>query len=145
VQQTQCADCHDQRQTIPIEVRRPEKIEAGFVHRGDFVTRHPIEARSQPATCLKCHSTSSCDSCHVRRGVSANAVGSANPHPIGWVGPDTDSKNHHGARKRNILSARGRDAGPAINCIRRVGISGNPPSDGRVRLKKRRCRWCQEP
>jgi bacterioferritin-associated ferredoxin len=151
--QTQCADCHDQRQTIPIEVRSPEKIEAGFVHRGDFVTRHPIEARSQPATCLKCHSTSSCDSCHVRRGVSANAVGSANPHPMGWVGPDTDSKNHHGrAAKRNILScAACHDAGPATNCIRchKVGgVGGNPHPSGWKSSRSEgaaMCRWCHEP
>ena len=83
--QQQCADCHDQTQTLRVELRRPEAIERDFVHRGDWLTRHPIEARSQPAACQRCHSVSSCSSCHARRGLAAIANGSANPHPLGWV------------------------------------------------------------
>jgi predicted CXXCH cytochrome family protein len=151
--QTQCNDCHDLKQTISVELRNPEKIGAGYVHRGDFITRHPIEARSQPATCLKCHSTSSCDQCHVRHGVSANAVGSANPHPVGWVGPDRDSKNHHGrAARRNIVScAVCHDRGPATNCIRchKSGAgTGNPHPGGWSSSRSKdaaMCRYCHEP
>jgi hypothetical protein len=151
--QTQCTDCHDQRQTIPVEVRRPEKIESGFVHRGDFITRHPLEARSQPATCLKCHSVSSCDSCHVRRGVSANTPGSPNPHPIGWLGPDTQAQDFHGrAARRNIVScAACHDRGPATNCIRchkSGGGGGNPHPGGWNSARSTgaaMCRYCHEP
>jgi hypothetical protein len=151
--ESQCNDCHDLKQTIPIEVRRPEAIGAGFVHRGDFLTRHPIEARSQPTACLKCHSTSSCDDCHVRRGVSGNAVDGRNPHPIGWVGPDTDSKNFHGrAARRDVVScAACHDRGPATNCIRchRVGGSGGNPHPGGWTSSRSKgaamCRYCHEP
>lgn len=151
--QTQCADCHDQRQTLPVEVRNPEKLGAGFVHRGDFLTRHPIEARSQPATCATCHTTSSCDACHTKRGVSGNAVGSVNPHPIGWVGPDPTSSNFHGrAARHNIVScASCHDRGPATNCIRchkAGGGGGNPHPAGWSSSRSKgaaMCRYCHEP
>lgn len=151
--ESDCADCHDTTQRITVEARNPEKIEANFVHRGDFFTRHPIEARSQPTTCLKCHSTSSCDSCHTRYGVSGNAVGSPNPHPIGWVGPDTSSKNFHGrAARRDIVScATCHEQGPATNCIRchKVGGGGGNPHPSGWNSSRgtgaAMCRYCHEP
>ncbi len=148
-----CNDCHDLKQTLTLEKRLPERIDKELVHRGDFLSRHSIEAASQPAKCLSCHTTSTCDGCHVERGVSANRVGSVNPHPLGWVGPDTDSANFHGrAARRDILScASCHDRGPATNCIRchKVGGgAGNPHPAGWSSSRtpgSAMCRYCHEP
>lgn len=150
--QADCQSCHDLSQTLSIEARRPERIDSRQVHRGDFLVRHAVEARSEPARCLSCHTEATCDACHVARGVSGNVPNGRNPHPPGWIGTDTRSSNFHGAAaRRDILSCAGcHEAGPATNCIRchRVGaFGGNPhprgwqsgrdPSD-------RMCRYCHE-
>jgi len=129
--QAQCQSCHDVTQDMTVEARRPEHIESGQVHRGDFMVRHAIEARSEPGRCLSCHTVETCDSCHVARGVSANVANPVNPHPPGWVGSDTMSSNFHGtAARRDIVSCAGcHEAGPATNCIRchKVGAYGGNP------------------
>ncbi|MBX3128243.1 MAG: hypothetical protein KF718_16080 [Polyangiaceae bacterium] len=133
--QAQCDDCHDMTQGLSIERRRPEQLERSFVHRGDFMVRHAIEAQSQPARCLSCHTVQSCDGCHVARGVSANRAGSRNPHPPGWVGTNTASRSFHGREaRRDIVACAGcHEQGPATNCIRchKVGAyGGNPHPNG---------------
>lgn len=148
--QTWCNDCHDPSQTITLEARNPDAIQRELVHRGDFVTRHSIEARSAVATCQRCHQPSFCDACHVRRGVAGNAVGSRNPHPAGWVGRDVSSPAFHGrAAKRDIVTcAACHDQGPATNCIlcHRVGAGGgNPHPSGWSSSRSPQsamCRYC---
>jgi hypothetical protein len=148
--QSDCADCHDQKQDMTIESRRPDAIGANFVHRGDFIARHPMEAHAQPSTCLRCHQPTFCNSCHVERGISGAAVGSANPHPPGWVGTNTDSRDFHGrAAKRDLLScAACHDAGPATNCIichKVGGTGGNPHPRGWQSSRSpsdSMCRYC---
>jgi len=150
--ESQCADCHDQRQNLPIEVREPDAISSEQVHRGNFIARHAIEARSNSPSCLKCHTAASCDACHVERGVSAARAGSVSPHPIGWVGRDTGAKDFHGrAARRNIAScAACHDHGPATNCIQchRVGAHGGSPHPrgwGSSRSQSSAiCRYCHE-
>ncbi len=150
--QSTCLACHDQSQSLTVETRYPDAIDRQFIHRGDFVTRHPIEARSTPATCLRCHTTSSCDSCHVERGVSAARVGSANPHPVGWIGPNTASSDFHGraARRDIVTCAACHDHGPATNCIRchKVGGYGGKPHPERWQSSRSSseamCRYCHE-
>jgi hypothetical protein len=150
--QAQCQACHDLSQQLSVEARRPEKIESRMVHQGDFLVRHAVEAESQPARCLSCHTPETCDSCHVARGVSANRAGSPNPHPPGWVGTNTLSSDFHGvAARRDILScASCHEAGPATNCIQchRVGAYGGNPhpngwSSGRE-PSNQMCRYCHE-
>ena len=85
------------------ECRR--SIDRRFVHRGDFVVRHAIEAESQPARCLRCHTAESCDACHVARGVSANRLGAQNPHPPGWVGTNPNTRSFHGREARRDILA----------------------------------------
>jgi hypothetical protein len=148
--QTDCNTCHDATQTLTVEARRPDAVERDFEHRGDFMSRHPIEARSQPATCLKCHSASSCDSCHLARGISAGRLDSPNPHPVGWVGPNTTSRDFHGrAARQNILVCTAcHDQGPATNCIRCHsvgGFGGNPHPRGWDSARSTgdgMCRYC---
>ena len=133
--QAECTACHDDTQTLPIEQRRPNAIDREQVHRGDYLSRHTIEARSTPASCLRCHSSASCNGCHVERGVSAARVGSTSPHPIGWTGTSKGSAASHGrVARRDLVSCAGcHDQGPATNCIRchRVGgYGGNPHPNG---------------
>jgi hypothetical protein len=150
--ESSCQSCHDQTQMMGVEQRLPEKVETQQGHRGDFMVRHAIEATSQPASCMSCHEPASCDSCHVERGVSGNAVGALNPHPMGWVGDDVDSKDFHGrAARRDLLSCAGcHEAGPATNCIRchKVGAYGGNPHPSGWRSDRstdaRMCSYCHE-
>jgi hypothetical protein len=133
--QADCQSCHDLTQQLTVEKRRPERVESRQVHRGDFLVRHSIEARSEPARCLSCHSASTCDGCHIERGVSANATNGRSPHPPEWMSHDYGSSNFHGnAARRDILTcAACHEAGPATNCIscHRVGAyGGNPHPNG---------------
>lgn len=148
-----CAACHDTIQTLGVWERFPTGVERQLFHRADFVTRHAIEARNQPAQCMRCHQVDECNACHVERGVSGSRVGALNPHPIGWVGPDASSPNHHGrAARRDILScASCHDRGPATNCIRchHVGGPGGNPHPSGWRSTRSpsdaMCRYCHEP
>jgi hypothetical protein len=150
--QSSCDDCHDITQNLSVERRRPEAIERNFVHRGDFMVRHAIEAESQPSRCMRCHTVETCDACHVARGVSANRVGGRNPHPPGWVGTNPDSRSFHGREaRRDILSCAGcHEQGPATNCIRchKVGAFGGNPHPGGWRSTQSEgsgmCRYCHE-
>ncbi|MDK0575352.1 hypothetical protein P6P35_16030, partial [Clostridium perfringens] len=63
--QSECTSCHDDSQQLTIERRMPNSIDRELVHRGEYLSRHAIEARSRPSSCLRCHAPSSCDSCHV--------------------------------------------------------------------------------
>ncbi|HEY3494988.1 MAG TPA: hypothetical protein VGK73_09895, partial [Polyangiaceae bacterium] len=148
--QAQCLACHDLSQDMSIETRRPEAIESRQFHRGDFMVRHSIEARSEPQRCLSCHAAQTCDSCHSARGVSANVANARNPHPPEWVGSNTASSNFHGpAARRDILSCAGcHEAGPATNCIRchTVGAYGGNPHPAGWKssrgMEAEMCRYC---
>ncbi len=148
--ESQCNDCHDVTQGLRVEKREPDAIQRRFVHRGDWLTVHPIEAKSQPRRCLSCHSTESCDACHVQHGVSGNAFEGANPHPPGWVGSNPDAADFHGrAARRDILTCAGcHDQGPATNCIRCHAVGGpggNPHPHGWKSARSDNasmCRYC---
>jgi len=148
--QADCQSCHDVTQGLTIEQRRPEAIEANFVHRADFVTRHAIEAQAQSSRCMSCHTVETCDSCHVERGVSGNHIDGRNPHPPGWVGTHVGARSFHGveARRDILLCASCHEQGPATNCIRchQVGgFGGNPHPDGWKSTRStssEMCRYC---
>jgi len=150
--QPQCDDCHDVTQSLAIEKRQPERLERRFVHRGDFLARHAIEADSQPTRCLRCHTAETCDACHVARGVSGNARGAGNPHPPGWVSTNPNTRSFHGVEaRRDILScASCHERGPMTNCIRchKVGGFGGNPHPGGWRSSQSThstmCRYCHE-
>ena len=148
--QADCQACHDVSQGLAIEKRRPERVETQQVHRGDFMVRHAIEARSEPARCVSCHTVDTCDACHAARGVSANVMNPRNPHPPEWVGSNTGSSNFHGAAaRRDIVSCAGcHEAGPLTNCIQchKVGaFGGNPHPQGWKSSRgqdAQMCRYC---
>lgn len=150
--QSQCDDCHDITQDLTLAQRAPEAIDKNLVHRPGFLNHHQIEARSQPARCMTCHTVESCDQCHLKRGMSGNAVGGRNPHPPGWVGRNTSAAEFHGraARRDIVACAACHDRGPATNCIRchKVGAyGGNPHPRGWKSARSdnaQMCRYCHE-
>jgi hypothetical protein len=129
--QAKCDSCHDATQPLRPEQRAPEKVESSFVHRFDFLSRHAIESRSQPALCVSCHQRQDCDACHVRRGVSGGSADPRNPHLPNWaVGTFSTSNEHGKAARRDIAScAACHDQGAASNCVRchKVGAFGGSP------------------
>jgi hypothetical protein len=130
--QTYCANCHANA-TVAMrpEIRFPERIESDFIHRGDYVGRHQIEAAADPASCRKCHGSFFCDSCHTAQNVSPRnglAGGSPhNPHPIGWANDKSRGADFHGtAARNNIVGCAGcHDQGPAAICVKCHSVPGS--------------------
>lgn len=125
-----CSDCHNIRDGMTPPQKYPQDVEARTIHRADFRSRHPIEARTDSASCLKCHDTASCMDCHRREGVDTGAA--SYPHPAGWMA--AGSANFHGraARADVALCATCHEKGAATNCIvcHSSGSGNNPHPPG---------------
>jgi len=132
-EQNFCQDCHSSSLPVRLELRLPERVDRLFVHRGDYLGRHSIDARADEAMCRRCHGTSFCEGCHTRENLTPAASNPRNPHPAGWNLPG--GRNFHGdAARRDINScAACHDQGPNSNCVschRVGGIGGNPHPPG---------------
>jgi hypothetical protein len=110
-----CMNCHTEQYCVDCHngAMKPLKI-----HPGDFVSMHPIFAKSAAQSCDSCHRDQSfCLSCHQRLGVShvtgfarEGLVGSPRGgvalrfHPEGWVSrAGAQNQNQHGFHaQRNI-------------------------------------------
>ncbi|MBI5542925.1 MAG: hypothetical protein HY901_03490 [Deltaproteobacteria bacterium] len=127
--QPYCLDCHTRTAPSPVELVMPERLDRQLIHRNDYLSRHAIEARADPAVCLRCHGTSSCDGCHRDSSISPSAGQPRDPHPRGWA--SARSAQFHGtAARRDIVSCAGcHDQGAAslcVGCHRVGGIGGSP-------------------
>lgn len=110
--QTACGDCHNQLEELKPSLKFPESIERHFVHRGDYVTRHVIDARADQTSCKACHGTTFCSDCHARYGLTHGSPSPASPHPAGW---DT---GHGRSARRDIVQCAGcHEQGARTNCI----------------------------
>jgi len=134
-EQNFCLDCHAKTAMVPIETKLVDRPDRRFIHRQDFLGRHAVEARADPASCQRCHSTTqggSCETCHEHSHVAAG-TSSLNPHPPGWGLPGSGAF-HGDAARRNIQScASCHDQGDASNCVschRVGGIGGDPHPPG---------------
>jgi hypothetical protein len=120
-----CAECHARTTPSPVDWVSPERVERESIHRGDFVSRHVLEARADPAMCARCHSSRHCDDCHrASRIHPSTGPGGRTPHPAGW------GQDHGLAARRDIGSCAGcHDQGAASNCVacHKVGGIGGPP------------------
>jgi hypothetical protein len=132
-EQTFCADCHAKTVAAPIELEYPERVDREFIHRGDYLTKHTLDARSEPETCARCHGTSFCQSCHVAQNLTPDAPNPRSPHPPGWAFP-TSADFHGPAARRDINScAACHDQGARSNCVgchKVGGVGGNPHPPG---------------
>jgi hypothetical protein len=66
-QESFCADCHAHMEEIKPSDRYKGSPERELPHRGDYLSRHKIEGRIDPASCLKCHGRTNnerCKTCH---------------------------------------------------------------------------------
>jgi hypothetical protein len=123
-----CAQCHDQTYcvachssaTTPTRLENifPERVDRSFIHRGDYVSRHMIEASADPASCRRCHGSGFCEACHSLQNVTR---GSPFAGPLrrpdshgqpGWGGP-----GHAQAARRDVASCAGcHDQGAQAVC-----------------------------
>jgi len=131
-EQNFCLDCHAKTTMVPIETKLVDRPDRRFIHRQDFLGRHSVDQRADPASCQRCHGTSFCENCHQHERVAAG-WSSLNPHPPGWGLPGS-GQFHGDAARRNIASCAGcHDQGDASNCIschKVGGIGGNPHPSG---------------
>ena len=127
-----CAQCHDQTYcvvchspaTAPtrIEIIYPEEVGRAFIHRGDYVGRHTVDAQANPASCRKCHGSGYCNSCHAVNGFSPSTTGAVvRPlsHGAGWVGPRGSPNQHSVEARRDISSCAAchDQSGPTQTCV----------------------------
>jgi len=103
--QTYCATCHASA-TSPTrpEIVFPERVDASYIHRGDYVSRHMVDANANPASCRSCHGTPFCDACHKVNGFSSASPGpKIRPlsHDNNWVN-NVDGGNHKRDARRDI-------------------------------------------
>jgi len=62
-----CADCHAYKEEIKPSDKYKDAPEMTLPHRGDYLSRHRIEGRINPASCLRCHGRQNneiCLRCH---------------------------------------------------------------------------------
>jgi len=142
-----CAACHDQTYclachspaTAParVEIIFPERVDAAYIHRGDYVSRHMVDAAAYPASCRSCHGSPFCDSCHAANGFSPSATGAKiRPlsHSVGWVN-NVDGGRHRQEARRDISSCAGchDQTGPTNTCVgchkatTKGGVAGRNP------------------
>ena len=130
---TFCSDCHEASVGGPLELREPTDVYRDFVHRGDFLARHPDEARLERGMCARCHGVSFCDDCHRERGVGGS-VAPGSPHPPGWLDPMSPNGHGRAARRDITRCAACHEADAATlctSCHRVGGAAGvNPHSPG---------------
>ena len=108
--ETFCLDCHSKHEGLKPSLKYPERVRANLIHRGDWITMHRIEAKVDSSSCLKCHVTAECNTCHASRGVSSSTKDFSKlafSHPPGWA-TNTNSKDFHGkAAREDIVSCAG--------------------------------------
>ncbi len=136
--QTFCAECHAAA-TTPARpsIVYPERVERSFIHRGDYVSRHMVDAGVSPASCRRCHGPAFCEACHTQQNLIRTAANPnpRDPHPAGWAN-DRASGHFHGDAARRDISAcagchnQGADA-ICVGCHRVLpggvpAIGGNP-------------------
>jgi len=142
-----CAGCHGQTvPALPASRRFADPL-TPTIHRAGFVSRHALEARTDPGACQTCHQPQRCAGCHVERGV-AGADG-RNPHPPGWVGPISSQNLHGREARRDPAACAGCHGGAGeslcVSCHAVGGPGGNPHPAGwssRQPMSALPCRLC---
>jgi len=141
--QTYCSGCHSpQTAAGRPSILFPERVDRAFIHRGDYVSRHMIEAGASPASCRRCHGSAFCESCHEQQGLTKFAEVFRRPashDQANWVvaavAGGTPAHGH--AARRDIASCAGcHDQGAQATCVgchQVGGIAGTNPHPGKFR------------
>ncbi|RPJ60598.1 MAG: hypothetical protein EHM24_27065 [Acidobacteria bacterium] len=134
--QTYCAQCHSAT-TVAARpsIIFPEEVTRDFIHRGDYVSRHMVDANSDPASCQRCHGRKYCETCHEQQNLTTFFGGGRRPEShglpgTGWANDRTSGNFHGDAARRNITGcAACHDQGAASICVachQVGGVGGNP-------------------
>lgn len=131
--QTFCAECHSPTTAAArASIVFPERVDRSFIHRGDYVSRHMIDAGADPAGCRRCHGPAFCDACHTQQNLTKAAGNFRDPHPQGWATPG-NTPFHGDAARRDISSCAGcHDQGASATCVgchRVGGVADRPGLD----------------
>lgn len=62
-----CNDCHASRETMKPALKYGDRPDRELIHRGDYLTKHKIDGRMDPASCYTCHgrvNNKLCMNCH---------------------------------------------------------------------------------
>jgi hypothetical protein len=130
-----CADCHSLGQGLKPSEKNFDDTQPSYPHRGEWKTRHTLEAKSDPSKCYRCHTKNFCSDCHPKIESS---------HPSGWL-----SVHGEEARKNPGACASCHEDGGntvCISCHKVGGPGGNPHpggwSDEHVGIKRDKDRPC---
>ena len=64
-QESFCNDCHAYREEIKPSDKYKGSPERMLPHRGDYLSRHRIEGKIDPVSCLKCHGRQNNERCRI--------------------------------------------------------------------------------
>jgi len=82
-----CMDCHAKTTMVPVETKLVDRPDRRFIHQVDFVGRHSVDARADPASCQRCHSISSCENLpRARARLSGNQLAQSTSAGLGPAG-----------------------------------------------------------
>jgi hypothetical protein len=63
-----CNDCHATRVELKPSLKNQDQTYRQMPHRGDYLTRHRIDGRIDPTSCIRCHgnpkTATTCAPCH---------------------------------------------------------------------------------
>ncbi len=133
--QTYCAECHSPTTAAARpSIVFPERVDRTYIHRGDYVSRHMIDASAAPASCRRCHGSAFCEDCHTQQGLTKFSEAFRRPasHDAGnWANAPSGSKPAHAsAARRDITSCAGcHDQGAMATCVgchQVGGVAGQP-------------------
>lgn len=66
--QSYCNDCHVTRSELKPSIKNQAETYRNTPHRGDYLSRHRIDARLDPTSCFRCHgnpkASKTCVPCH---------------------------------------------------------------------------------
>jgi len=67
-QQSWCNECHVTRSELKPSIKNQSDSARQMPHRGDYLSRHRIDGKVDPTSCIRCHgnpkSTQTCAACH---------------------------------------------------------------------------------
>lgn len=63
-----CNDCHGVRVELKPSIKNQTRTNRRMPHRGDYISRHRIDGRVNPVSCIRCHgnpkTSETCKRCH---------------------------------------------------------------------------------
>jgi hypothetical protein len=60
-----CMECHATTENLAPSLKRGDRPDRSLPHRGEYLTRHQIDGRVDPGSCIKCHGNRNDGSCAV--------------------------------------------------------------------------------